>query len=563
MSGLEGQRAVLAAKFRAILPHLDERQRRLLIGAEAQSLGHGGIRAVARAAGVREATVSVGMRELDSKEAPLGRIRRPGGGRKRVVDLNPAVREALLMLVEPDVRGDPMSPLRWTTKFTRKLAEQLTRQGHKISADTVGDLLREEGFSLQSNAKTLEGKQHPDRDAQFHYLNEQARDHQDSGAPVISVDTKKKELVGPFKNNGREWEPRGEPVRVDTHDFPDRELGRAVPYGIYDVAANTGWVNVGTDHDTAAFAVESIRRWWNGAGRAAYPTAGRLLITADAGGSNGYRTRTWKTELARFAAEAGLAITVCHLPPGTSKWNRIEHRLFSHITMNWRGRPLTSHEVIVESIAATTTKTGLTVHAELDTNCYPTGIQVSDDEIAALPITRHRFHGDWNYTLHPQHPLDTTSTSSTSDQTTASEPHRLTTYSLQDPELTGMTRQQLSELIDALTPALEVQRERVLRTRRGHERLVAPGTGAKARLTPAERILATVLHLRKLATMDLIGQLFGVTAMTISRAKQEVHPLLEAHGHHINTSIARLRTPADVARFLASDPTQTKAKKTS
>ncbi|MEU1949783.1 ISAzo13 family transposase, partial [Streptomyces sp. NPDC020125] len=471
MSGLEGQRAVLAAKFRAILPHLDERQRRLLIGAEAQSLGHGGIREVARAAGVREATVSAGRRELDCGEAPLGRIRRPGGGRKRVVDLNPAVREALLTLVEPDVRGDPMSPLRWTTKSTRKLAQELTRQGHKISADTVGDLLREEGFSLQTNAKTLEGKQHPDRDAQFHYLNEQARDHQDGGAPVISVDTKKKELVGPFKNNGREWEPKGEPVRVDTHDFPDRELGRAVPY---DVVANTGWVNVGTDHDTAAFAVESIRRWWNGAGRAAYPTAGRLLITADAGGSNGYRTRTWKTELARFAAEAGLAITVCHLPPGTSKWNRIEHRLFSHITMNWRGRPLTSHEVIVESIAATTTKAGLTVHAELDTNPYPTGIQVSDDEIDALPITRHRFHGDWNYTLHPQHAPDATAINSTSGQAPANRPHHLTQHALQDPELTGMTRRQMSELIDALTPALEVQRERVLRTRRGHERLVGP-----------------------------------------------------------------------------------------
>ncbi|WP_326661722.1 ISAzo13 family transposase [Streptomyces canus] len=563
MSGLDGQRAVLAAKFKAILPHLDERQRRLLIGAEAQSLGHGGIRAVARAAGVREATVSVGVRELEAGEVPLGRIRRPGAGRKRVVDRNPAVREALLTLVEPDVRGDPMSPLRWTTKSTRRLAEQLTRQGHRISADTVGDLLREEGFSLLSNAKTLEGKQHPDRDAQFHYLNEQARDHQDGGAAVISVDTKKKELVGPFKNKGREWEPRGKPVRVDTHDFPDPVLGRAVPYGIYDVTANTGWVNVGTDHDTAAFAVESIRRWWNGAGRAAYPTAGRLLITADAGGSNGYRTRTWKTELARFAAESGLAVTVCHLPPGTSKWNRIEHRLFSHITMNWRGRPLTSHEVIVESIAATTTKTGLTVHAELDTNPYPTGIQISDDEIAALPITRHRFHGDWNYTLHPQHPMDAATTDSTSVQAPASRPPRLTRRSLQDPELTGMTRQRLSELIDALTPALEVQREQVLRTRRGHERLVAPGTGAKAKLTPADRILVTVLHLRKLATMDLLGQLFGVTAMTISRAKQEVRPLLEAHDHHINTSTARLRTPADVAAFLAPGPTQTKVKKTS
>ncbi|MCT9011721.1 ISAzo13 family transposase [Streptomyces rhizosphaerihabitans] len=563
MSGADEQRDVLAAKFEAILPHLNERQRRLLIGAEARALGHGGIKAIARAAGVREGTVSLGVRELDCGEGPLGRVRRADGGRKRVVDLNPALRAALLALVEPDVRGDPMSPLRWTTKSTRKLAGELTRQGHKVGADTVGDLLREEGFSLQSNAKTLEGKQHPDRDAQFRYLNEQARRHQDGGEPVISVDTKKKELVGPFKNNGREWEPRGEPVRVDTHDFPDRELGRAVPYGIYDVAANTGWVNVGTDHDTAAFAVESIRRWWNGAGRAAYPTAGRLLITADAGGSNGYRTRTWKTELARFAAESGLAITVCHLPPGTSKWNRIEHRLFSHITMNWRGRPLTSHEVIVQSIAATTTKSGLTVHAELDTNCYPTGIQVSDGEIAALPIARHRFHGDWNYTLHPQHPPDTTAANSTSDRTMAKNPHGLSRHSLQDPELTGMPRQRLNKLIEVLTPALEAQCEQVLRTRRGHERLVAPGTGAKTKLTPADRILATVLHLRKLATMDLLGQLFGVTAMTISRASQEVRPLLEAHGHRISASTARFRTPADVTTFLATEPTQTKIKKTS
>ncbi len=452
-----------------------------------------------------------------------------------------------------------MSPLRWTTKSTRKLAEQLTRQGHQISADTVGDLLREEGFSLQSNAKTLEGKQHPDRDAQFHYLNEQACDHQDSGAPVISVDTKKKELVGLFKNNGREWEPKGEPVRVDTHDFPDRELGRAVPYGIYDVAANTGWVNVGTDHDTAVFAVESIRRWWNSAGQAAYPTANRLLITADAGGSNGYRTRTWKTELARFAAETGLTVTICHLPPGTSKWNRIEHRLFSHITMNWRGRPLTSHEVIVESIAATTTKTGLTVHAELDTAKYPTGIQVSDDEIAALPLARHRFHGDWNYTLHPRHPLEAT-INGTADQPPANSPHPLPTRMLHDPELTGMTHHQLSELISALTPELARQREQTLHAIRGHERLVAPGTGAKAKLTPADRILATVLHLRKLATVNLLGQLFNVSGVTISRANQEVRPLLEAHGHHIAPSTARFRTPADIATFLASGPNQSKIK---
>ena len=325
---------MLAAKFEAILPHLDERQRRLLLGAEARSLGHGGIRAVARAAGVREATVSLGVDELDAGGQPLGRVRRPGGGRKPAATRDPGLRPALLALVEPDERGDPMSPLRWTTKSTRHLAAELTTQGHRISADTVGDLLRTAGFSLQSNTKTLEGKQHPDRDGQFRYLNEQARNHRDAGQPVISVDTKKKELLGEFKNTGREWRPTGEPVAVNTHDFPSDSTGKAVPYGIYDIAANAGWVNVGTDHDTAAFAVESIRRWWNTAGAHSYPDATRLLITADAGGSNGYRSRAWKSELAALATETGLAITVCHLPPGTSKWNKIEHRLFCHISQN-------------------------------------------------------------------------------------------------------------------------------------------------------------------------------------------------------------------------------------
>ena len=402
MGASEGQRAALAAKFEAIFPHLDERQRRLLIGAEARSIGHGGIRLVARAAGVREATVSLGADQLDSGEAPLGRVRRAGGGRKRTVDLDPGLRPALLALVEPDVRGDPMSPLRWTTKSIRHLAAELTRQGHRTSADTVADVLREEGFSLQGNAKTIEGRQHPDRDGQFHYINEQAKNHIDAGDPVISVDTKKKEIVGPYRNGGREWRPAGDPVQVSTHDFPDKELGKAVPYGIYDLAANTGWVSVGTDHDTAAFAVESIRRWWKGRGRQDYPQAGRLPITASAGGSNGYRTRAWKAELAALALETGLNITVCHFPPGTSKWNRIEHRLFSHITMNWRGRPLTSHEVIVQSIAATTTRTGLRVHAELDTTAYETGVRIGDGQMEALPLSRHDWHGDWNHTLRPE-----------------------------------------------------------------------------------------------------------------------------------------------------------------
>ena len=402
MGAMEETRQVLAAKFQVIFPHLDERQRRLLMGAEARALGHGGIRAVAQAAGVREATVSLGVGELDSGAEPLGRARRPGGGRKQAADLDPGLRPALLALVEPEERGDPMSPLRWTTKSTRNLAAELTRQGHRVGADTVGDLLRAEGFSLQGNAKTIEGRRHPDRDAQFRYISEQVKAHQDTADPVISVDTKKKELVGEFKNAGREWRPMGEPAATRTHDFPGDSAGKAVPYGVYDLTANAGWVSVGTDHDTAAFAVESIRRWWKAAGSSDYPLARRLLITADAGGSNGYRTRAWKAELAALAAETGLEITCCHFPPGTSKWNKVEHRLFSHITMNWRGRPLTSHEVLVQTIAATTTRTGLRVRAELDTGAYDTGVKVSDRQMDALPLTRHDWHGDWNYTLRPE-----------------------------------------------------------------------------------------------------------------------------------------------------------------
>src|SRR6266496_2527807 len=363
----------LAAMFKEIGPHLDERQRRLLMGAQARALGHGGIRLVAGAAGVREATVSLGAAELASGAEPLGRARRPGGGARRARDKDPGLVPALLALVEPEERGDPESPLRWTVKSTRNLAGELTRQGHRCGPDTVARLLKEEHFSLQGNAKTAEGAGHPDRDAQFRYINAQAREHLDAGQPVISVDAKKKENVGNFKNGGREWRPKGSPEQVNVHDFKDKELGKVTPYGVYDVAANAGWVSVGTDHDTAAFAVQTIRTWWQKAGQPAYPGATRLLICADGGGSNGYRTRLWKTELAALAAGTGLEITVCHLPPGTSKWNKIEHRLFSHISMNWRGRPLTSHEVIVQTIAATTTGTGLSVHAELDTGTYPTG----------------------------------------------------------------------------------------------------------------------------------------------------------------------------------------------
>ena len=397
----------VARRYAVVRPHLSEFQRRLWLGAEAAELGPGGIAIVSAAAGVAADTVRRGRKEADSGTAPgVGRSRRPGGGRKRAEVHDEGLIESFESLIEPVTRGDPMSPLRWTSKSIRALTRGLRDKGHQVSDIVTRRLLRERGYSLQANAKTIEGNQHADRDAQFEYLNAQAEAHLASGDPVISVDTKKKELVGAYKNNGREWRPAGEPERVKVHDFIDPESGKANPYGVYDVGANTGWVSVGTDHDTAAFAVNTIGNWWQHAGKALYPNASRLLISADGGGSNGYRTRQWKTELAAFAADTGLTITVCHLPPGTSKWNKIEHRLFSHISMNWRGRPLTSHEVIVETIAATTTSTGLTVHAELDTATYPTGVKIPDKDMKDLEtkqiLTRHQFHGEWNYTINPR-----------------------------------------------------------------------------------------------------------------------------------------------------------------
>jgi hypothetical protein len=396
---------VLAAKFEVILPHLDERQRRLLLAAEAGSLGHGGISLVARAAGVSRVTVTTGVTELEAGVEPSpGRARRAGGGRKPLTENDPGLLDALDALVEPETRGDPMTRLRWTTKSTRNLADELTRQGHQISHHTVGRLLTGAlEYSLQGNAKTVEGSQHADRDGQFHYINDQVTAALTEGEPAVSVDAKKKELVGEYANKGRAWRPVGDPRRVDVHDFPG-EQGKAIPYGVYDVGADTGWVSVGNDGDTAQFAVETIRRWWTTVGGPAYPNAAKLLITADAGGSNGYRIRLWKKELAALADEIGIPITVCHMPPGTSKWNRIEHRLFSHISMNWTGQPLTSHEVAVDLIAATTTRTGLTVHAERDTGTYPRGIKILDREMKNLVkqhLTPHEWHGEWNYTISP------------------------------------------------------------------------------------------------------------------------------------------------------------------
>jgi len=402
---MEIDEQVLAAKFGTILPHLDERQRRLVLAAEARSLGYGGVSLVARAAGVSRVTVTAGVEELDAGEDPMpGRARRPGGGRKPLADIDAGLLDALDALVEPETRGDPMTRLRWTTKSTRNLAAELGRQGHHASHHSVGKLLAGPlEYSLQGNAKTLEGKQHPDRDAQFRYINDKVTAALAAGEPVISVDAKKKELIGHYASKGREWRPAGDPRRADVHDFPG-EQGKAVPYGVYDLGADAGWVSVGSDGDTAQFAVAAIRHWWTAIGRPAYPGATKLLITADAGGSNGYRLRLWKRELAAFADAAGLAITVCHMPPGTSKWNKIEHRLFSHISMNWAGQPLTSHETAVSLIAGTTTRTGLTVRAERDTATYPRGIKITDREMKALVtqyLTPHDWHGEWNYTINP------------------------------------------------------------------------------------------------------------------------------------------------------------------
>jgi hypothetical protein len=396
----------VARRYAVLRPHLDERQRRLVLAAEAAELGRGGITVVAQATGVHPDTVAKGVRELEGGAEPSARVRAPGGGRKPATETDPGLAPALTALVDPETRGDPESPLVWTTKSTRNLAEALTGAGHPVSDRTVARMLRALGFSLQANAKVTEGRQHTDRDAQFRYLNAQVSEHLAAGAPVLSVDTKKKELVGEFHNGGQEYQPAKSPIEVNVHDFPDKELGKAIPYGIYDVAANTGWVSGGAGHHTSAFAVETLRRWWTTVGRHRYRDTDRLLICADGGGSNGYRVRAWKIELAAFAAETGLTITVCHLPPGTSKWNKIEHRLFSQITMNWRGRPLTSHQIIVDLIGATRTATGLTVRAELNTGTYPTGIKYTNKQVDALPITRHDFHGEWNYTVTPP-PNDT------------------------------------------------------------------------------------------------------------------------------------------------------------
>lgn len=402
------EKELITKRFKLLAPRLDERQLRLYVAAEAMVVGRGGVSLASQATGMSRPTITIGCKELLEQDAEksvssaaAARVRKVGGGRKRAVDLDETLRSDLECLIEPVTRGDPESPLRWTSKSVRKLADELKKMGHKTSHRMVAELLREMDYSLQANRKTAEGSSHPDRNAQFEHIHKKVKEFQSSGQPVISVDTKKKERVGDFKNGGRELRPKGDPEKVRVYDFEIPELGKVAPYGVYDQTRNAGWVNVGTDHDTASFSVESIRRWWITMGREVYPAADRLLITADGGGSNGARVRLWKIELQKFANETGLVISVCHLPPGTSKWNKVEHRLFSYISQNWRGKPLVSHEVIVNLIASTTTRTGLTVKCELDTNKYTKGIKVTDKELGQVNIIRDEFHGEWNYSIHP------------------------------------------------------------------------------------------------------------------------------------------------------------------
>ena len=546
----------IGPQLELLLPALDERSRRLMLGAVARAAGDGGITAVAKLTGASWQTVADGAAELESGVfAPEGRVRRPGAGRKKLAEADPGLVPALLALVEDSSRGDPETPLLWTTKSAKNLAGELTGQGHRCSPQTAWRLLHGQGFSTQANAKVTEGRRHPDRDAQFRYIAAQAREHLAAGQPVISVDAKKKEEVGEYAQAGREWRPKGDPVKVRDHSFADDgQGGHAIPYGVYDVAANTGFVNVGTDHNTAALAVESIRRWWNLAGRDVYPAAGRLLVCCDAGGSNGWRNRAWKAGIAALAQETGLQITCCHFPPGTSKWNKIEHRLFSQITLNWRGRPLTSHDVIINTIAATTTATGLTVTAVLDEASYPTGTQISDEQMTDLEtraLTRHRFHGDWNYTLlpawraAPPPPPDP----APAPAAAALAP---VVAALASPELTGLSRQDLAALTASLELPWAAAREQRLHLDRGHSRRARTGPAAPFKFTLDTLLLAALCHHRLGMPYTNIADLLGAHHTTIVAAGRAIASLLGARHPALAPGPVRLRTPDDLRRYAAA-----------
>jgi hypothetical protein len=540
-----------------LLPELDEKARRLMLGMVALAAGDGGIGAVAKMTGASWQTVADGAAELASGQvAAPGRVRRPGAGRRKLAETDPGLVPALLALVEDSSRGDPESPLAWTTKSAKHLSDELTARGHGCSRQTAWRLLHEQGFSTQADAKVTEGKRHPDRDAQFRYIAGQAREHLAAGQPVISVDAKKKEQVGEYAQAGREWRPQGDPVRVRSHSFEDGQGGHAIPYGVYDVGANTGFVNVGTDHNTAALAVESIRRWQDLIGRHAYPAAARLLICCDAGGSNGWRNRSWKAGLADLARESGLEITVCHFPPGTSKWNKIEHRLFSQITLNWRGRPLTSHDVIINTIAATTTSTGLAVTAVLDTGSYPTGATVSDEQMTDLEtrtLTRHPFHGDWNYTVAPvPRPAPPEPPPAPGPAAAAAAAVAPVAAALASPELTGLSRHDLTALAASLEPSWAAARKQRLHLDRGHPRRARTGPAAPFKYPLETQLLAAIYRHRHSMPCTHIAALLGAHYSTIAEACQAVTALLGAGHPALAPGPVRLRTPADLRHYAAT-----------
>ena len=534
----------LGPSMQMVLPMLDERSRRLVLGMAARAAGEGGSGAVAALTGASWQTVADGAAEVASGEsAPPGRVRRRGGGRKRLAETDPGLADALEALIRDSMRGDPQSPLAWTTRSVQHLADELAAAGHPCSASTVHRMLRRAGYTLQSNSRAQEGRRHPERDRQFRYITAQAKEHHDAGEPVISVDSKKREQVGSYGQDGQEWRPAGEPVVVRSHDFPDRDGQHAIPYGIYDQEQNAGFVNVGTGGNTAALAVESVRRWWYLAGKDAYPDATRLLVTCDSGGSNSSVNKAWKAGLAALAQETGLDITVCHFPPGTSKWNTIEHKLFCQISLAWRGRPLTSYDVIINTIGAVTTTTGLTVTAVLDENDCPTGVQVSDatmKDIEDRCLTRHDWNGEWNYTLQAvPRPAPEPGPPPAAPPGPALE-------DLASPALAGMSRQDLAALAAALEVPFAAAREQRLHLRRGGPRRAATGAKGPVRLTLTACLLAAIYRYRLGMTCDLIARILGADKSVISVQTRHIANLLTSIGSPLTPGPHKLRTPGDL-----------------
>jgi transposase len=542
---------LMGPELELLLPAVDEKARRLVLGAVARAAGDGGTGAVAKLTGVSWQTVADGAAELGSGQvAPEGRVRRPGGGRKKLAEADAGLVPALLGLVQDSTRGDPGSPLVWTAKSVAKLSDELAAAGHRCSPQTCWRLLHEQGFSTQSNARVAEGRRHPDRDAQFRYIAAQASEHLAAGQPVISVDAKKKEQVGQYAQAGREWRPKGDPVTVRSHDFPDEQNGHAIPYGVYDVGANTGFVNVGTGRNTAAFAVESVRRWWDLIGKDAYPGAGRLLVTCDAGGNNGWRNRAWKAGLATFAQQAGLQITCCHFPPGTSKWNKIEHRLFSQITLGWRGRPLASYDVIINTIGAVTTATGLTVTAVLDGNPYPTGTKISDQQMRDLEdraLTRHDFHGEWNYTA-----LPAPRPAAPQPPPPPPLPPGPDLHALADPAITAIPRAELDALAASLELPWAAAREQRLHLARGGPRRQNSGPAGPRKLGLPARLLAAVYRYRLGMTCQAIAGLLGTDHSVISVTTRQTAALLPPGSTPLTPGPHRLRTIDDLREHAAT-----------